>query len=163
MGFYRRDTGRLIRYTARGAGSLERLAQDEDGDLLYPFTRVGSDGTRGIQLTRHGEARENGHKKWLSTFLSVAPGLEHLMTKGQKGADCLGWFERQETCDDGILALSMVMLREGLNMLPPAMRRVIVPVDRAIYMLSLPMMRESSCLDLRPPEIHVTLIRQHHT
>ena len=42
---------RLIRYTARGAISLERLAQDEGGDLLYTFTQVWSDGTRGIKLS----------------------------------------------------------------------------------------------------------------
>jgi hypothetical protein len=49
---HRRDQlERLIRYTARGAVSLERLAQGEDGDLLYSFTRVWSDGTRGIQLS----------------------------------------------------------------------------------------------------------------
>lgn len=41
----------LIRYTARGAVSLERLAQDEGGDLLYTFTRAWSDGTRGIKLS----------------------------------------------------------------------------------------------------------------
>jgi hypothetical protein len=49
---HRRDQlERLIHYTARGAVSLERLAQDEDGDLLYSFTRVGSDGTTGIKLS----------------------------------------------------------------------------------------------------------------
>ncbi|HEY7708651.1 MAG TPA: transposase, partial [Candidatus Entotheonella sp.] len=49
---HRRDQlERLIRYTARGAVSLERLAQDEGGDLLYPFTRVWSDGTMGIKLS----------------------------------------------------------------------------------------------------------------
>ena len=30
---------------------MERLAPDEDGDLLYTFTRIWSDGTRGIQLS----------------------------------------------------------------------------------------------------------------
>jgi Putative transposase len=49
---HRRDQlERLIRYTARGAVSLEPLAQDEGGDLLYSFTRAWSDGTRGIQLS----------------------------------------------------------------------------------------------------------------
>jgi len=49
---HRRDQlERLIRYTARGAISLERLAQDEGGDLLYTFTQVWSDGTRGIKLS----------------------------------------------------------------------------------------------------------------
>lgn len=36
---YRRDQlERLIRYTARGAVSLERLTQDTNGDLVYTFT-----------------------------------------------------------------------------------------------------------------------------
>jgi hypothetical protein len=35
---HRRDQlERLLRYTARGAVSLERLAQDASGDLLYPL------------------------------------------------------------------------------------------------------------------------------
>jgi hypothetical protein len=42
---------RLIRYTARGAVSLERLEADEGGDLLYTFTRPWSDGTTGIKLS----------------------------------------------------------------------------------------------------------------
>jgi Putative transposase len=38
---HRRDQlERLIRYTARGAVSLERLAQDTNGDLVYTFTHV---------------------------------------------------------------------------------------------------------------------------
>ncbi len=46
---HRRDQlERLIRYTARGAVSLERLEHDEGGDLLYTFTRV-----------RHEVARRN--------------------------------------------------------------------------------------------------------
>lgn len=49
---HRRDQlERLIRYTARGAVSLERLEQEEGGDLVYTFTRAGSDGTRGIKLS----------------------------------------------------------------------------------------------------------------
>ena len=49
---HRRDQlERLIRYTARGAISLERLAQDEGGDLIYTFTRAWSDGTQGIKLS----------------------------------------------------------------------------------------------------------------
>jgi hypothetical protein len=49
---HRRDQlERLIRSTARGAVSLDRLTQNEDGDLLYSFTRAGSDGTRGIPLS----------------------------------------------------------------------------------------------------------------
>jgi hypothetical protein len=49
---HRRDQlERLIRYTARGAVSLERLAQDANGDLVYTFTHRWSDGTTGIRLS----------------------------------------------------------------------------------------------------------------
>jgi hypothetical protein len=41
----------LIRYTARGAVALERLAQDANGALLYTFTHPWSDGTTGIRLS----------------------------------------------------------------------------------------------------------------
>ena len=49
---HRRDQlERLIRYTARGAVSLERLTQDANGDLVYAFTHPWSDGTTGIRLS----------------------------------------------------------------------------------------------------------------
>src|SRR5262249_14144274 len=49
---HRRDQlERLIRYTARGAVSLERLQEDTTGDLLYTFTHPWSDGTTGITLS----------------------------------------------------------------------------------------------------------------
>ena len=49
---HRRDQlERLIRYTGRGAVSLERLAEDANGDLVYMFTRPWSDGTTGIKLS----------------------------------------------------------------------------------------------------------------
>ena len=49
---HRRDElERLIRYTARGAVSLERLQEDANGDLLYTFTHPWSDGTTGITLS----------------------------------------------------------------------------------------------------------------
>jgi len=49
---HRRDQlERLIRYTARGAVSLERLTEDDNGDLVYMFTRPWSDGTTGIKLS----------------------------------------------------------------------------------------------------------------
>src|SRR5499433_3421320 len=52
---HRRDeVERLIRYTARGAVSLERLAEDANGDLLYPFTHPWADGTTGIRLATLG-------------------------------------------------------------------------------------------------------------
>ena len=49
---HRRDQlERLIRYTARGAVSLERLTQDANGDLVSTFTHPWSDGTTGICLS----------------------------------------------------------------------------------------------------------------
>ncbi len=49
---HRRDQlERLLRYTARGALALERLHEDEGGDLVYRFTRPWSDGTTGVKLS----------------------------------------------------------------------------------------------------------------
>ena len=49
---HRRDQlERLMRYSARGALSLERLEQDATGALLYRFNRPWSDGTTGIKLS----------------------------------------------------------------------------------------------------------------
>ena len=49
---HRRDQlERLIQYTARSAVSLERLTQDANGDLVYTFTHLWSDGTTGIRLS----------------------------------------------------------------------------------------------------------------
>jgi hypothetical protein len=49
---HRRDQlERLIRYTARGAVSLERLEEDAKGDLMYHCTRPWSDGPTGITLS----------------------------------------------------------------------------------------------------------------
>jgi hypothetical protein len=49
---HRRDQlEQLIRYTARGAVSLERLQEDANGDLVYTFTHPWSDGTTGIKLS----------------------------------------------------------------------------------------------------------------
>src|SRR2546430_15649466 len=48
---HRRDQlERLLRSTARGAVSLERLAQDTNSDLVYTFTHPWSDGTVGMRL-----------------------------------------------------------------------------------------------------------------
>src|SRR5262247_2462304 len=48
---HRRDQlEQLLRYTARGAVSLERLQEDANGDLVYTFTHPWSDGTTGIRL-----------------------------------------------------------------------------------------------------------------
>ena len=49
---HRRDQlAQLIRSTARGAVSLERLQEDTNGDLIYTFTHPWSDGTTGIRLS----------------------------------------------------------------------------------------------------------------
>src|SRR5215470_9687654 len=49
---HRRDQlEQLIRYTARGAVSLERLQEDTNGDLIYTFTHPWSDGATGIRLS----------------------------------------------------------------------------------------------------------------
>src|SRR5438128_11572419 len=49
---HRRDQlERLLRYTARSAVALERLAEDTNGDLVYTFTTPWSDGTTGITLS----------------------------------------------------------------------------------------------------------------
>src|SRR5262249_19238772 len=48
---HRRDElERLIRYTARGAVSLERLQAAANGALIYTFTHPWSDGTMGMRL-----------------------------------------------------------------------------------------------------------------
>ena len=48
---HRRDQlERLMRYTGRGAVSLERLTEDANGDLVYLLTRPWSDGTTGSIL-----------------------------------------------------------------------------------------------------------------
>ena len=48
---HRRDPlEQLIRYTARGAVSLERLTQDANGESISTFTHPWSDGTTGIRL-----------------------------------------------------------------------------------------------------------------
>ena len=52
---HRRDQlERLLRYTARGAVSLERLQEDANGDLVSTFTHPWSDGTTGIRLSPVG-------------------------------------------------------------------------------------------------------------
>ena len=49
---HRRDQlERLVRYTARGAVSLVRLAHDANGDLIDTFPHPWSDGTTGITLS----------------------------------------------------------------------------------------------------------------
>jgi hypothetical protein len=47
----RNQLERLLRYTARGAVSLERLEKDANGELMYRFNRPWSDGTTGIKLS----------------------------------------------------------------------------------------------------------------
>jgi hypothetical protein len=49
---HRRDQlERLLRYTGRGAVSLERLEEDAHGDLVYTCTKPWADGTSGIKLS----------------------------------------------------------------------------------------------------------------
>src|SRR5215831_16689488 len=49
---HRRDQlERLLRYTGRGAMSLERLQEDVNGELVSTFTHPWSDGTTGIRLS----------------------------------------------------------------------------------------------------------------
>jgi hypothetical protein len=47
----REQLERLLRSTARGALSLERLEQDANGALIYRFNRPWSDGTTGMKLS----------------------------------------------------------------------------------------------------------------
>ena len=48
---HRRDQlARLMRYTARGSVSLERLGQDANGELISTFGRQWSEGSPGIKL-----------------------------------------------------------------------------------------------------------------
>jgi hypothetical protein len=54
----------------------------------------------------------------------------------------------KEACADRIFALAAIMLREGLDMLPLAMRRIVVSMDGAIHVLTVPMMGKSAWLDL---------------
>jgi hypothetical protein len=62
---HRRDElERLLRYTARGALSLERLDVNADGDMLYTFTRPWSDGTTGIKLSP---------LEWLEKLAALVP------------------------------------------------------------------------------------------
>ena len=49
---HRRDQlERLMRYTARGAVALERLEGAANGDLVYTFTKLWSDGMTGVTLS----------------------------------------------------------------------------------------------------------------
>jgi hypothetical protein len=49
---HRRDQlERLMRYTARGVVSLERLEEDANGELVYTFTKPWSDDTTGMTLS----------------------------------------------------------------------------------------------------------------
>ncbi len=64
---------RLIRYTARGAVSLERLEEDANGDLIYRFTRPWPDGTTGIFIYGEGAILvDRGGKKTRVLFKSAA-------------------------------------------------------------------------------------------
>jgi hypothetical protein len=51
MGLRRHDIALALGEHRRGAVSLERLAEDANGDLVYMFNRPWSDGTTGIKLS----------------------------------------------------------------------------------------------------------------
>jgi hypothetical protein len=74
--------------------------------------------------------------------------LHDLSTKCQKRPHRLTRLCWKEACADRIFALSVIMLREGLDMLPLAMRGIVVSMDSAIHMLTVPMMGKSALLDL---------------
>src|SRR5215510_1748152 len=71
-----------------------------------------------------------------------------LSTKSQKRSHSLTWLCRQEACLDRIFLPLVVVLWEGLDVLPLAMRRIIVAVDRTIHMPTIPMVGKSAWLDL---------------
>jgi hypothetical protein len=71
-----------------------------------------------------------------------------LSTKCQKRAHSLMRFGWKEACADRIFPLTVIVLREGLDMLPLAMRRIIVSMNGTIHMLAVPMVGKSALLDL---------------
>jgi hypothetical protein len=86
MPAHRRDQlERLLRYTARGAVSLERLEVNADGDLLYTFTHPWSDGTTGIKLSPL-ELLEKRARHWspcpVCIRCATAVAWRHLATCG---------------------------------------------------------------------------------
>ena len=82
---HRRDQlERLIRYTARGAVSLERLTQDANGDLVYTFTHPWSDGTTGIRLSPMELLGEAGRPRAPAAYASGA--LRRLFGAAQSSA-----------------------------------------------------------------------------
>ena len=84
---HRRDQlERLIRYTARGAVSLERLAQDANGDLVSTFTHPWSDGTTGIRLSPV-ELLEKAVESRLICLSSTPPGLNLIALTEQLNAE----------------------------------------------------------------------------
>src|SRR5713226_1339376 len=56
----------------------------------------------------------------------------------------------------------MVVLGKGFDTLPPAVRRVVVSMDRAIHILPVPVVGEPAFLDLRPPEVKIALVDQEY-
>src|SRR5262245_34500456 len=71
-------------------------------------------------------------------------GPDKLPTKHQKRSHSRLRGTRQQTFRHRILLLAMVMLRKGFDMSPLPMRGVIVSMDRAIHVMSIPMMGESA-------------------
>ena len=73
---HRRDQlERLLRYTARGAVSLERLEHDANGDLVYTFTHPWSDGTTGIRLSPRSSPITAGRREWKRISASLSPNV----------------------------------------------------------------------------------------
>ena len=71
-----------------------------------------------------------------------------LSTKCQKRSRRLMRLFWKDACTDHIFALVVIMLREGLDMLPLAMRRIVVSMDCTIHMLTVSMIGKSALLDL---------------
>lgn len=69
----------------------------------------------------------------------------------------------KKACYHGIFALTVVVLGKGFDMLPLPMRRIVVPMDGAIHLLSIPMMCKPTFLDLGPPKIQVAFIYKEHS
>jgi hypothetical protein len=152
---HRRDQlERLIRYTARGAVSLERLEQDVNGELTYTFTRAWSDGTTGIKLSplelleklaalvpppRVHQVRYGGclaaHSK-LRDAITPTPRQQGTESAARPAASRFGWaqllkrvfnldLERCPRCQSGGLRLIAAITE------PPVIRRILTHLKLA--------------------------------
>lgn len=75
-------------------------------------------------------------------------GPNDLPTKRQKRPNSRLRLRWEETCRDRLFLLSVIVLGKGLDMLPLAMRGIVVAMNGAIHMLAVPMMGKSAFLDL---------------